>query len=152
MSHAAALLLAFAAVCACGPVAPAPTLDPNADVILRYSVAGGGEIVFTVRPGYPRGQPVELTVALRAGAEAIRGPLTGRVLFSGIEGEQIVRDLGPSLRPVDVPAGTTSRVTVSWDARDARGELVPAESYSVTLDFLVGPETTRVGTVLRIVG
>lgn len=147
----AALVLIASSLLACRPSAPAPTLDPSADIVLRYPVAGGGELTFTVRPGYDPDGPIAFTVDVRAGDEPIRGPVAGRVLFSGVEGEVVIRELGASsLGAVEVAPGRSARVTVTWDGRDETGDLVPPESYSVTLDFVVGGETRRVGTLLRI--
>lgn len=140
-------------VAACRPAAPpARTLDPDADVVITYQVAGGGTIRFTVRPRYIAGQPVTLTVDVGAGSVPIRGPLSGRILGSGLEGEKVVRTFGPgTLAPVDVAADGTARTTVLWDGRDDEGTPVRADTYSAAFDFAVGGEAVRFGSVIQIV-
>ena len=144
---------ALALLLSCGPATPAQrTLDPNADVVVPYTVAGGGVIRFTVRPRYTVGQPVRLSIDIIAGSAQIRGPLAGRVLASGAGGEQVVRTFpAGSLDAVDIAPNTTGHTTFAWDAADDAGSLVPAETYSLALDFDVGGETVRFGSVLQLV-
>jgi hypothetical protein len=145
----AAVAVLLAACQAAEP--PGRTLDPNADVVVRYPVDGGGTIRFTVHPRYAYGQPVSFTLEVVAGSLSVRGPLSGRVLASRLEGEKIVRMLGPdTLMAVDVAPRQIERTTVRWDARDDQGAFVPADTYSLTLDFVVGAQAQRLGTVIEI--
>jgi len=149
-SSALALVLMLAACQAAAPAAR--SLDPNADVVVPYVVSGGGEVRFTVHPRYAVGEPVTFSLDVRAGTQEIRGPLSGRVLASGLaSGEQLVRTVGPTgLGGVEVAPGQATRTTVTWDGRNDKGELVPAETYSLSLDFIVGTEPLRLGTVIEI--
>ena len=114
-----ALALTIAMLLACSRPAPAASLDPNADVVLHYPVAGGGEIAFTVRPRYATGSPIAFQLDIRAGS-------------------------------VEVGAASTKRVQVTWDAKDSDGKDVPAETYSLSLDFIIGADTQRYGTVIEV--
>jgi hypothetical protein len=148
---AVALLIAAATASSCAPPAPSPSVDPNADVIVRYAVAGSGQIVFTVRPHYTAGSPVAIGLDITAGTVAVRGPLSGRVLVSGLEGEQVIRAFSAAeLGGGQVPPGTTRHVQIIWDATDSEGQAAPAETYGLTLDFVVGDEARRLGTVFDV--
>ena len=136
---------------ACARPAAQPSVDPTADVVVRYAVAGNGQIVFTVRPRYVAGSPVAIGLDITAGTVAIRGPLSGRVLVSGLEGEQVIRvfsaaDLGGG----EVAPGTRRHLQIVWDATDSDGKAAPAETYGLTLDFIVGDEARRLGTVFDV--
>lgn len=152
-SNAFIVAAVLVAAITCVPAPPAArSLDPNADVVVTYQVAGGGTIRFTVRPRYVAGEPVTLTVDVGAGSVPIRGPLSGRILGSGLEGEKVVRTLGPgTLVPVDVSAGRTARTRVLWDGRDDDGTQVRADTYSAAFDFVVGGESVRFGSVIQLV-
>jgi hypothetical protein len=149
------LLLAAIALwtAACGASNPPPrSLDPNADVVIPYAVSGGGEVRFTVHPRYAVGEPVMLSLDIRAGSEAVRGPLSGRVLASELASrELVVRTLGSTgLGGVEVAPGTTAHTTVSWDGRSDAGTFASAQTYSLTLDFIVGAQPLRLGSVIEI--
>jgi hypothetical protein len=149
-SSAFALLLVLAA---CQSGSPPPrSIDPNADVVIPYAVSGGGEVRFTVHPRYAVGEPVTFSLDIRAGTVRVRGPLSGRVLASELaSGEQPMRTLGPAgLGGVDVDPGGTARTVVIWDARSDKGEFVPAQTYSLSLDFIVGEQPLRLGSVIEI--
>ena len=91
------LITAVAILGACR-AAPAPvrSLDPNANVVVPYAVPGGGEVRFTVHARYVTGQPVAVDLDLSAGTLAVRGPVSGRILASGLGGERVVRVFAPS--------------------------------------------------------
>ncbi|HZP96492.1 MAG TPA: hypothetical protein VFC31_09185 [Candidatus Limnocylindria bacterium] len=153
--RSSALLLASAVAlttASCGPpAAPARSVDPNADVVVPYSVAGGGVVRLTVRPRYLVGQPITLTIDYIAGSRPIRGPLSGRVLASGLEGEKVVRTFAPAaLDAVDIAPGQTGHSAVTWDGRDDAGVPLPADTYSLALDFVIGEEPARFGSVIQI--
>ncbi len=146
---AAALIVGLA----CAPGIPAArTVDPNADVVVPYPVAGGGTVRFTVRPRYPVGQPITIRIDVIAGSVEIRGPLAGRVLGSGLEGEKVVRTFGPgTIESVDIAPDQTGHATITWDGRADDGAQVPAETYSAAFDFVIGGESTRFGSVIQVV-
>ena len=147
----AALLILAALVAACSSTKPVASVDPNADVVIHYPVAGAGEITFTVRPRYTTGAPITFQLDISAGTVAVRGPVTGRVLASGLDGEKIVRTFSSAeLGGTEVAAGQRQRVPVTWDAKDSDGKDVPAETYSLSLDFIIGAETQRYGTVIEV--
>jgi hypothetical protein len=78
-----------------------------------------------------------IQIAVSATRGTITGPISARVLASGInEGgfpaEVLVRDL--AVAPVSVAAGRRS-TSVSWDTKDLKGVLVPADAYALTLEF-----------------
>ena len=152
MSRSAAILLALLVIVACQPVlAPVRSLDPNAPVVIPYKVEGGGEIRFTVQPRYFVGEAVTFDLDVTAGSLGIRGPLAGRVLQSDLGGEQTIRRLGAvGLGGVDVAAGQREHTTVTWDGKDDSGNAVKKDTYSLSLDFIIGTKTMSLGTVLEV--
>lgn len=146
-------MIVLAVAAACAPAGPATrTLDPNADVVVPYQVAGGGVIRFTVHPRYPVGGPIAFTVDVVAGSLPVRGPLSGRIFASGLEGEKVVRTYGPgTLELAEVAPDQTGHATIRWDGRADDGRELPADTYSAAFDFVIGGESTRLGTVLQIV-
>ncbi|HKW77912.1 MAG TPA: hypothetical protein VJQ09_02365 [Candidatus Limnocylindria bacterium] len=147
------LALVLVLCLACQPATLAPgSLDPNAAVVVPYQVAGGGEIRFTVRPRYTEGQPVAFDLDLRAGTQQIIGPVSGQVLESALSGEQTVRRFAASELPTaEVAPGKSARVTVTWDGQADGGGFVAAQTYSLALDFIVGGDLQRRGTVIEVV-
>jgi hypothetical protein len=153
LSAPAAVLLAVGLLLlsSCARPAPQPSVDPNTDVIVRYAAAGNGQLVFTVRPYYTAGAPVTIDLDITAGSMAIRGPLSGRVILSGLEGERLIHLFSAAeLAGGEVAPGTSRRLQIVWDATDADGKAAPAETYGLTLDFIVGDETKRFGTVFDV--
>ncbi len=152
-SRSSALLLAVAVValaCRAGP-APVRSLDPNADVVVPYAVAGGGEVRLTVHPRYVTGQPILVALDLTAGTVSVRGPISGRVIASGLDRERVVRVFAPAdLAAAELGPGQKRRVELVWDFRDASGAFVAAETYSLSLDFLVDGDPVRVGSVIEV--
>jgi hypothetical protein len=148
-----ALVVLVAVLVACQPTpSPVRSLDPNADVVVPYAVSGGGEVRFTVHPRYTVGGPVTVTLDIRAGTLEIRGPLAGSVLASQMEsGEQLVRALTPDdIHGTSVRPGQRDHIQVTWDGRNDKGEFVPAETYSLSLFFIVGDAPQRFGTVIEM--
>lgn len=153
-SSTVALLFAVVALglaaCRASP-APVRSLDPNADVVIPYAVAGGGEVRFTVRPRYVSGQPVDVDLGLTAGTLALRGPVSGRVLTSGLDGERAVRVLAPGdLGAAQLEPGEKRHVRVLWDGRDESGAFAQTQTDSLSLDFVVGGEPVRLGSVIEL--
>jgi hypothetical protein len=145
----AALVSSLVACASSAP--PARSLDPSAPVVLPYKVAGGGEIRFTVQPRYPVGGPIAVQLEVTAGAQGIRGPVSGHVLQSDLGGEQTIRRFAPGeLGGVDLAAGGRAHATVVWDGKDDKGVQVKQDTYSVSLDFIVGGQTLALGSVIEI--
>jgi hypothetical protein len=145
--------VAFAlSICACAPSVPPPhSLDPNAPVTLAYTVAGGGQIRLTVQPRYDVGKAIAFEVDISAGTVGIRGPVTAHVLQSDLAGEQTIRRFGPGeLAGADAPPGGGAHVTVVWDGKDDKGQTVKAETFSFSMDFIVGTTTQALGTVIEV--
>lgn len=145
---AVAVLLVFA----CGPsTPPVRSLDPNAPVTLSYAVAGGGQIRLTVQPRYTVGKLIAFEVDISAGTVGIRGPVSGHVLQSDLAGEQTIRRFGPGeLSGADAPPGGGAHVTVAWDGKDDKGQSVKAETFSFSMDFIVGTTTQALGTTIEV--
>jgi hypothetical protein len=152
VTRAPGLLLLLVLVVACRPgPAPARSLDPDAPVIVTHPVSGGGQVRFTVQPRYLVGGPIAFDLDVSAGTDPIRGPFAGHALQSDLGGEQTIRRFGPGeLATVDVAPGRTAHATIVWDGKDDQGALLKAETYSLSLDFVVGDHAQRVGTVIQM--
>ena len=128
----ALLALAIAASCTTAPAPPrtattfvVPTELPN------------GRVEITISPAYALGSTITAPVSIVATRGSITGPLTARILASGInEGgapaEVLVREL--VVTPFTVAAGSRRSTTLSWDTRDAKGVIVPADAYSLVVE------------------
>ena len=148
----AALVVTLAVLLgACTRAPTQASLAPNADVIVRYAAAGNGQIVFTVKPRYAAGSPVAIGVDISAGTVAIRGPILGRVLVSGLEGEHVIRLFSAAeLGGGETTPGASRHLQIVWDGLDTDGKTTPAETYGLTLDFIVADQAQRVGTVFDV--
>jgi hypothetical protein len=148
----ASSFLALLVVVSCQPSQPpVRSVDPNAPIVIPYKVDGGGEIRFTVQPRYFVGEPVKLDLDITAGSLGIRGPLAGRVLQSDLGGEQTIRRLGAvGLGGVDIDPGQRQHTTVTWDGKDDSGTAVKKDTYSLSLDFIVGAKTVTLGSVIEV--
>lgn len=145
------LLLVWALV-SCRP-APSPvrSLDPSAPVTLSYAVAGGGQIRLTVQPRYDAGRPIAFEVDVSAGTVGIRGPIAAHVLQSDLAGEQTIRRFGPGeLGAADAAPGGGAHVTIVWDGKDGQGQSVRAQTFSFSMDFVVGTATQTLGTAIEV--
>ena len=116
-----------------------------------------GRVELTIQPHYALGSTVTIPVAISTMRGTITGPLAARVLASGInEGtspaEVLVRSLVAT--SVTAAAGQRRMTSVSWDGLDEQGRLVPADAYSLVLEFLLdgaGAETQgRAGVTLQL--
>ncbi len=128
----AALALAVALSCTAAP-APART----ATTFVIPTELPNGRVEITVAPAYALGSTVTIPVTIVAARGSITGPLSAKVMASGInEGgapaEVLVRELVVSA--VTVTAGSRRSTMLSWDTRDAKGVLVPADAYSLVLE------------------
>jgi hypothetical protein len=146
------LALAVAAASACASSAPPlRSLDPNAPVTLSYTAAGGGQIRLTVQPRYYVGRPIAFEVDISAGTVGVRGPVSGHVLQSDLAGEQTIRRFGPGeLGGADAAPGGGAHVTIVWDGKDDKGQSVKAETFSFSMDFIVGTSTQTLGTTIEV--
>jgi len=129
----AALALAVALALGC-TATPPPARPPTTFVIATELPNGRVEI--TIAPTYALGSTVTIPVAIVATRGSITGPLEARVMASGInEGgapaEVLVREL--TVSAITVTAGSRRSMTLSWDGRDAKGALVPADAYSLAV-------------------
>jgi hypothetical protein len=148
--HLVRLAVVVLAACSAG-TPPARSIDPNAPIVIPYKVDGGGEIRFTVQPRYFVGDPVKIDLDLTAGTVGIRGPLAGRVLQSALGGEQTIRRLGATgLGGVDVDPGQREHTSVTWDGKDDSGVAVRRDTYSLSLDFIIGTKTMSLGSVIEV--
>lgn len=146
-----ALVGLVALATACVAPAPRPSVDPNAPIAQTYPVPGGGEIRVTVQRRYPAGQPVVVQLVVTAGTSAVRGPVSARVLSSGIEGEKVIRTLAPSaLDARTVAPGGRALIAVTWDSRAETGDIAPKDTYTLTMEFVIGGETVRIGTTIEL--
>lgn len=145
----AALAVALATLLAgCTTAAPAPTVRPAAGVFVIPTELPNGRVEITIAPAYATGTTISVPVTIVATRGTITGPLSARVLASGINeagapAEALVRDL--AVTPVAVSGGRNT-VTLTWDTKDAKGVLVPADAYSLVLQLRVedgGTTTTR---------
>jgi hypothetical protein len=130
-----AVAMAIATSCVATP-APAATRRPSTAFVIPTELPNG-RVEITVAPSYPSGSVLTIQIAVSATRGTITGPISARVLASGInEGgfpaEVLVRDL--AVAPVTVAAGRRS-TSVSWDTKDLKGVLVPADAYTLTLEF-----------------
>jgi hypothetical protein len=144
----AAVLLA---ACATRPAPPplvgaAASLPPTSFVI--PTDLGSGRVEVTVLSVYPYGQPVRVPVTVRTSRGTISGPMKARVVANGFgengaPSEVLVREL--SVRPVSVAAGQRGATEIVWDGLDEAGALVPADMYSLVLEFSIddGYQTRR---------
>lgn len=152
LAVAFATLLLVAGSCA---TAPAPTRRPATSFVIPSELPNGRAEI-TVAPSYPIGASLTIPITLVVTRGTITGPLTARIMASGInEGglpaEVLVRDL--AVTPVTVAPGRRS-TTVSWDTRDLKGVLVPADAYSLVLEFRSEDagttRTVRAGVTLEL--
>jgi hypothetical protein len=128
----AALALAIALGCT---VAPAPARTGTTFVI--PTELPNGRVEITIAPAYALGSTVTIPVAIVATRGSIAGPVTARVMASGVnEGgapaEVLVREL--AVTTVIATAGSRRSTAISWDTRDAKGQIVPADAYSLVLE------------------
>ena len=81
-----------------------------------------------------------IPITLVATRGSIAGPIAAKIVASGInEGgapaEALVRVLVATT--VTATAGRSQVTSVSWDGRDEKGRVVPADAYTLILEFRV---------------
>jgi len=131
----AGALAVLMAACTGAP-APAPTPRAATGFVIPTDLPNG-RVEITVATAYARGATATIPVAIQATRGTITGPLAARILASGINeagapAEALVREL--AVTPVTVAAGGRATLTLSWDTRDAKGVVVPADAYSLVLE------------------
>jgi hypothetical protein len=132
-----ALGLLFAALVVGCASAPAPTARPPSAFVIPTDLPNG-RVEITIAPLYSLGTTAMIPVAIVAIRGSITGPVTARVLASGVNdpgvpAEVAVRDL--TVAPRSVTANTRRSTTLTWDTRDTKGAIVPADAYSLVLEF-----------------
>ena len=129
-------------ILAAGCVSPVPatkTVGPqSATFVIPTTLGVNGRVEVTVRTRYVIGVSSTIPVRIIATRGTITGPITARILASGIGergsvSEVVVTTL--AVTPALVNAGQSLSTAVTWDGRDAKGELVPADAYSLRMDF-----------------
>jgi hypothetical protein len=131
-----ALILAAALLAACAGPAPA-TARPPAVFVIPTDLPNG-RVEITISPTYPLGAVGTIPVAISVTRGSITGPLTARIMASGVSqgggipAEVLVREL--VVRPATVAAGSRVSTTLTWDTRDANGALVPVDAYTLVIE------------------
>jgi hypothetical protein len=147
---AVALVLAGTA-CTAAP-APAPARSLTTTFVIPVALPNG-RAELTIAPSYPRGATLAVPITVLVSNGTISGPVTARVLASGINeaglpAEVLVRELATAPVTVSGGRGTT---TVTWDTLDRTGTVVPADAYSLVLEFRSGDGTiAKAGATLEI--
>ena len=147
--------LLVAGSCATAPT-PTPTRRPSTAFVIPTELSNGRAEI-TVAPSYPIGTSLTIPIGIVVTRGAITGPVAARIMASGInEGgspaEVLVREL--TVTPVTVTTGRGSTI-VAWDTKDLKGVLVPADAYSLVLEFRSvdgggTTTTTRAGATLEL--
>ncbi len=132
----ALLLIGIATSCSATSVSTRPSRTAPTAFVIPTSLSNG-RIELTIAPAYPIGATLTVPIAIVATRGSIAGPLTARIMASGINekgapAEVLVREL--SVTPATATAGRAS-TSVAWDTRDLKGVLVPADAYSLVLEF-----------------
>ena len=159
LPKARALAIALATLLVAGSCATAPAPTPTRRTPTAFVIPTAlpnGRVEITIAPSYPVGTPLAIPITVVVTRGTITGPVTARIMASGInEGglpaEVLVRELVAA--PVTLTAGRGS-TAVAWDTRDLKGVLVPADAYSLVLEFRSedgGVRTiTRAGATLEL--
>jgi len=124
-------------IAACASAAPPPTRAPAPTGFVITTTLPNGAVDITIATSYPLGRTATIPVTVSATRGTVAGPVTARVLASGIgdanvRSEVLVRDL--TVTPVTAAASSRASTALTWDTRDAKGTLVPADAYSLVLE------------------
>jgi hypothetical protein len=151
----AVLTLAAALVLGCTSAPPRAGRVPNGFVI--PTDLPNGRVEITIATSYALGALASIPVTITVTRGTVTGPVTARVLASGInEGgapaEVLVREL--AVAPLTVRANGRGSTTLTWDTRDAKGLVVPADAYSLVLEVRTDdggtPRTLTAGATLEL--
>jgi hypothetical protein len=131
----------------CGPQLPVrPTVPPGqASSFVIPTVLPNGRVEVTIRTAYVIGTTATIPVRVVAARGTLTGPVAARILASGIGGESRPSEVLVSaltVRPVSAAAGKTVTTSVSWDGRDDKGQAVPADAYSLLMEFRIEDGST----------
>ena len=132
---AKALTLVLAALLGCTSAPPPATRTSSVFVI--PTELPNGRVEITIERSYPLGAVMTIPVAIVATRGTVTGPISARVMASGINeagaaAEVLVREL--AVRPATVAANGRSSTSLTWDTRDAKGVIVPADAYSLVVE------------------
>jgi len=124
-------------IAACASAAAPPTRAPAPTGFVITTTLPNGAVDITIATSYPLGRTATIPVTVSATRGTVAGPVTARVLPSGIgdanvRSEVLVRDL--TVTPVTAAASSRASTALTWDTRDAKGTLVPADAYSLVLE------------------
>ena len=147
---ALAAALTFSIACSASvptpPVRPAPT---RATVVVVPTSFGSARVEIAIAYEYKLGVRATIPITIRATRGTIAGPLAARVVAAGFgehgtPSEVLVRNLMTEPAIV-VRAGEARATEVSWDGRDEKGIVVPADAYVLVVDFQIddGGRSTR---------
>jgi len=131
-----ALVLAAVLVASVGCTPARPALPTASAAFVVPTELANGRVEVTLLPSYRLGQPATLPVTIIATRGSMTGPANPRIVASAMsagKSEVLVRRL--DVPPVTVRAGERRTISVSWDGRDEHGVAVPADTYSLLLDF-----------------
>ena len=140
LPKARAVAIALATLLVAGSCATASPPTPATKASTAFVIPAelpNGRVEITIVASYRIGTPLAIPVTVVVTRGTITGPVTARIMASGInEGgspaEVLVREL--AVAPVTVTTGRGSTF-VAWDTKDQKGVLVPADSYSLVLEF-----------------
>jgi hypothetical protein len=117
--------------------APRPTSRTATTFVIPTELPNG-RVEITIASSHALGSSLSFPVAIVATRGSVSGPVAARVMASGINeprrpAEVLVREL--VVTPVTVTAPGQARVTLTWDTRDTKGDVVRADAYSLVLEF-----------------
>lgn len=135
------LLAVLVLVAGCGPQLPEArrAIAPGqATSFTIPTVLPNGRVEITIQTGYVIGTTAAIPVAVIATRGVVTGPVTARIVASGIgergrPSEVLVATL--PVTAVSARAGQRMSTSVSWNGRDDKNELVAADAYSLLVDF-----------------
>ena len=128
-------------IVSCGPQLPpaqrAIPPDQSTSFVIP-TVLANGRVEVAIRTGYVIGTSAAIPVVVIASRGAVTGPVTARIVASGIgerglPSEVLVATL--AVTPVSAKAGQAMSTSVSWNGRDDKNDLVTADAYSLLMDF-----------------
>lgn len=138
MRACVALVIAVLAAGCTPPPPPASIAPSQALTFVIPTALANGRVDVTIRTSFVIGSSAMIPIRITATRGTITGPLAARILASGIgERGSVSEALVVTLvvTAVTVRAGQTLSTAVIWDGRDAKGQLVPADAYSLRMDF-----------------
>jgi hypothetical protein len=132
-----ALIVAAALLAACAAPRPVATARAPTAFVIPTDLPNG-RVEITVSPSYAQGAVATIPVAISVTRGSVTGPLTARIVASGINqgggvpAEVLVREL--VVKPAIVAAATRASTTLTWDTRDANGTVVPSDAYTLLVE------------------